>query len=51
MHYNNILATRNFAKGQFDEFEAVSGEVLKNSISSETEDALHVPYNAEESLR
>jgi aldehyde:ferredoxin oxidoreductase len=29
MHYHNILATRNFQRGQFDEFEAVSGEVLK----------------------
>jgi len=29
MHFNKILATRNFASGRFDEFEAVSGEVLR----------------------
>jgi aldehyde:ferredoxin oxidoreductase len=29
MQYNKILATRNFARGRFDEFEAVSGETLR----------------------
>jgi len=51
MHYHNILATRNFARGQFDEFEAVSGEVLKEQHLVRKQRMHHMPYTMRKSRR